>query len=173
MGILTGINGMWAGLMLSYPLAVVCAAIIVNRARGTLSFPLMLDPGLDEKVYFFDAELMEKEIVKLRGEAEEVLRDNNVSKKTILNVMLIIEDACLLIKEKNGNRTVTCECTLIIDDEITMILRDDGTIFDITDTEADISSLRQFVVAGIMEKQQQRRYLKTSGLNRNVFRFSR
>ena len=54
-----------------------------------------------------------------------------------------------------------------------MILRDDGTIFDITDTEADISSLRQFVVAGIMEKQQQRRYLKTSGLNRNVFRFSR
>ena len=173
MGILTGINGMWAGLMLSYPLAVVCAAIIVNRARGTLSFPLMLDPGLDEKVYFFDAELTEKEIVKLRGEAEEVLRDNNVSKKTILNVMLIIEDACLLIKEKNGNRTVTCECTLIIDDEITMILRDDGTIFDITDTEADISSLRQFVVAGIMEKQQQRRYLKTSGLNRNVFRFSR
>ena len=164
---------MWAGLMLSYPLAVVCAAIIVNRARGTLTFPLMLDPVLDEKVYFFDADLTEREIVELRGKVEEVLRNNNVSEKTILNVMLIIEDVCLLIEEKNGNSAVACECTLIIDDEITMILRDDGVIFDISDAEADISSLRQFVVAGIMEKQQQKKYLKTSGLNRNVFRFAR
>ena len=54
-----------------------------------------------------------------------------------------------------------------------MILRDDGVIFDITDAEADVSSLRQFVVAGIMEKQQHKKYLKTSGLNRNVFRFAR
>ena len=173
MGILTGINGMWAGLMLSYPLAAACAAIIVNRARGTLTFTLMLDSVMDEKVYFFDADMTQKEIVQLRGKVEEVLRNNNVSEKTILNVMLIIEDVCLLIEEKNGSRNVTCECTLIMDEEITMILRDDGVIFDITDAEADVSSLRQFVVAGIMEKQQQKKYLKTSGLNRNVFRFAR
>ena len=171
LGILTGINGMWVGLMLSYPLATVCAAIIVNRTRGALTFPLLLDPVQNEKVCIFDARITEKEIIDMRNRAEALLREKKVQDRTIMNVMLIIEDACLLIGEKNKGKTVTCECTLITDDEITMILRDDGVIFDITDVDADVSSLRQYVVAGIMEKQESKRYLKTSGLNRNVFRF--
>ena len=173
MGILAGINGIWAGIMLSYILTVACGALIVYRIKGKLTFPLLLDPVQNEKVCIFDARITEKEIIDMRNRAEALLREKKVQDRTIMNVMLIIEDACLLIGEKNKGKTVTCECTLITDDEITMILRDDGVIFDITDAEADVSSLRQFVVAGIMEKQQHKKYLKTSGLNRNVFRFAR
>ena len=79
----------------------------------------------------------------------------------------------MLIREKNGEKPVICECTLITDEEITLIFRDDGVIFDITDCDASVTSLRQYVVAGIMEKQELKKYLKTSGLNRNVFRFSK
>ena len=171
MGILAGINGIWAGIMLSYILTVACGALIVYRIKGKLTFPLLLDPVQNEKVCIFDARITEKEIIDMRNRAEALLREKKVQDRTIMNVMLIIEDACLLIGEKNKGKTVTCECTLITDDEITMILRDDGVIFDITDVDADVSSLRQYVVAGIMEKQESKRYLKTSGLNRNVFRF--
>lgn len=173
MGMLAGINGIWAGIMISYILTVACGALIVYRIKGNLTFPLLLDPVQDEKVCIFDVRITEKDIIDMRDGVEAFLRAKKVKDRTIMNVMLIIEDACLLIGEKNRGKTVTCECTLVTDDEITMILRDDGVIFDITDVDADVSSLRQYVVSGIMERQKDKKYLKTSGLNRNIFRFER
>ena len=109
----------------------------------------------------------------LRDQVEGALREKGVENRTVLNCMLIVEEACMLIREKNGNKAVNCECTVIVKEDITMILRDDGVIFDMTDVEADVSSLRQFVVASIMERQEGKKYLKTTGINRNVFRFER
>lgn len=171
LGIIAGINGIWAGIMLSYILTVAGGALIVYRIKGELTFPLLIDPAQDQKVCIFNDRITEKDIIDMRDRAEAFLKEKKVQERTIMNVMLIIEDACLLIGEKNKGKTVTCECTLITGDEITMILRDDGVIFDITDADAHVSSLRQYVVAGIMEKQEIKKYLKTSGLNRNVFRF--
>ena len=52
-----------------------------------------------------------------------------------------------------------------------LFARDDGEIFDITDSDQEISSLRTFLVASIMESQSGRLNLVTTGFNRNVFQF--
>ena len=170
-GLALGIHGIWLGLTLSYAATVACGAFVVSRVRGSLSFPLLLDPKQDERVSFFHCRTTEQEIVALRDQVERTLREKGVENRTVLNCMLIVEEACMLIREKNGNKAVNCECTVIVKEDITMILRDDGVIFDMTDVEADVSSLRQFVVASIMERQEGKKYLKTTGINRNVFRF--
>ena len=74
MGILAGINGIWAGIMLSYILTVACGALIVYRIKGKLTFPLLLDPVQNEKVCIFDARITEKEIIDMRNRAEALLR---------------------------------------------------------------------------------------------------
>ena len=44
-------------------------------------------------------------------------------------------------------------------------------IFDITDADASITSLRSFLVASMMQCHDGRMNLVTTGFNRNVFRF--
>ena len=78
----------------------------------------------------------------------------------------------MVVKERNSGRMVHGEATLDLNDaQITLILRDDGEVFDITDADAQITSLRTFLVASIMEAQPSRLNLTTTGYNRNVFKF--
>ena len=77
-----------------------------------------------------------------------------------------------MILEKNINKEISAQYTVDLNsDEIKLIIRDDGVLFDITDTDSKISSLRSFVVSGIMEKQEIKFYQITTGYNRNAFKF--
>ena len=55
------------------------------------------------------------------------------------------------------------EVTLDLNDGILMTLRDDGVIFDITDADAKVSSLRTYLVASMMERHRDRINLVTVG----------
>lgn len=77
----------------------------------------------------------------------------------------------MAVKDRNRGKKVLGEVTLDLNDGVKLILRDDGVIFDITDADAEISSLRTFLVASIMESQSGRLNLVTTGFNRNVFQF--
>ena len=46
------------------------------------------------------------------------------------------------------------------------------TIPDITDADAKVSSLRTYLVASVMRRQNGRLNMVTAGFNRNVFRFA-
>ena len=82
------------------------------------------------------------------------------------------EEVFMVVKDRNKGRTVLGEASVDLNDGIRLILRDDGEIFDITDADARISSLRTFLVASIMEKQAQRLNFVSTGFNRNIFDFS-
>jgi len=60
--------------------------------------------------------------------------------------------------------------TLDLREGVLLTLRDDGEIFDITDADQQISSLRSFLVASMMIDCGGRQNLVTTGFNRNVFR---
>ena len=49
----------------------------------------------------------------------------------------------------------------------------DGEVFDITDSDARITSLRTYLVASVMEFQPKRMNLTTIGYNRNIFKFEK
>ena len=79
----------------------------------------------------------------------------------------------MAVRERNpGRRRILGEVTLDLNDGVKMTLRDDGVIFDITDADAKVTSLRTYLVASVMERQRGRLNLVTTGFNRNVFRFS-
>ena len=78
----------------------------------------------------------------------------------------------MMILERNKNKKIYAQYNLDLNgDNINLIIRDSGEIFDITDVDSKISSLRSFIVSGIMENQEMKYYQITTGYNRNAFRF--
>lgn len=65
------------------------------------------------------------------------------------------------------------ECTLILGQDIQLIFRDDGVLFDITNENSAISSMRSYLVANMMISQKRKKHLVTTSYNRNAFRFDR
>ena len=79
----------------------------------------------------------------------------------------------MVVKDRNGARRVRGEATLDLNDgDVELILRDDGEVFDITDADARITSLRTYLVASVMQAMPGRMNLTTTGYNRNVFNFN-
>ncbi len=87
--------------------------------------------------------------------------------------MLMIEESLTLILEKNPGKKIYAECTVIIDDKIHLIIRDSGVIFDITDADMPVKSLKSYVISGIMERQKFKKNLTTISSNRNEFCFEK
>ena len=56
---------------------------------------------------------------------------------------------------------------------LTLIERDSGIIFDVTDPELKIDGLSSFVINGLLTAQKEKVYLTTTGYNRNMIRFSK
>ncbi len=54
-----------------------------------------------------------------------------------------------------------------------IILRDDGVIYDMTDPDNPVESLRSYTVAQMMLLTAQKRNLKAMGNNRNTFTFEK
>jgi len=77
----------------------------------------------------------------------------------------------MAVKDRNHGRRLLGEATVDLNDGVQLTLRDDGEIFDITDADQRVSSLRTFLVASVMERQSGRLNLVTTGFNRNVFKF--
>ena len=77
----------------------------------------------------------------------------------------------MTVMDRAKGRRLLGEAVLDLNDGVQLTLRDDGEVFDITDSDARISSLRTFLVASVMENQRRRINMVTTGYNRNVFRF--
>lgn len=86
-------------------------------------------------------------------------------------VKLIIEELYMLIREKNGNKKVLSELTVFLHpDEIKIITKDDGILFDISEEDVNVTSFVAFAVSAYMKRLgQNRRHLTTMSFNRSAF----
>lgn len=169
-GIMFGLNGVWAGIGLSPLLSMVIVYAYISVHYGREKFPLLLSKG-EYEIIDFDLELSEQTIMKLRDDIEKELLEKQVDQKIISRIMLLIEEVELLVLNKNPKRKVMSECTLMIGENIQLIFRDNGVLFDITDDDNVISSLRSYVVARMMTYHKRKRHLVTTSYNRNIFHF--
>ena len=170
-----GINGLWIGMAAAPILAILIGSVIVMCRYGKTAVPLILDAKNDIGISSYDIVLTPENTIKMRDDIECLLRKNNVTDKTIYRIMLLIEELGTLITEQNPGKKIYCECTIKISDsekEIKIIMRDSGKIFNITDSDMEISSLNAFVVSSMMEKYENRKNLTTMGYNRNEFLIS-
>ena len=163
-----GFEGVWAGLGAGPLLGILTLAVLILMKRGRQGFPLLLPRGREAKIWMFDLELTEPDIVRVSKEVAKALPESVAQRAA-----LMVEEVYLTVRERNPKRRkVIGEVTLDLNDGILMTLRDDGVIFDITDADARVSSLRTYLVASVMERHHDRINLVTSGFNRNVFRFA-
>ena len=168
---LGGVEGMWAGLGLGPVAGCVLASLFIVATCGWRRYPLMLDRSREAQQFDFDLELSDESIVTVSRQVAGVLSQRNVPEAKIMRASLMTEEVLMAVKDRNCGRRTVGEVVLDLTDGITLTLRDDGEIFDITDADAQISSLRTFLVASVMERQVGRLNLVTTGFNRNVFRF--
>jgi len=163
-GSLFGIEGVWAGLGLGPFAGLFVTSCIIVPIAGWRVFPLLLSRARDAKTHVFDLRLDADEIVETSRRVAEV-------PGVPMRASLMVEEVFMAVRDRNRGKKILGEVTLDLNDGVRLILRDDGEIFDITDADQEISSLRTFLVASIMERQSGRLNLVTTGFNRNVFEF--
>ena len=77
----------------------------------------------------------------------------------------------MLIREKNGDKGILSECSVMLRPEgVQLITKDDGVLFDISEDDVAVTSLISLAVSAYMEKLgQNRRHLTTMSFNRSSF----
>ena len=161
---LFGVGGVWVGLGLGPFAGILVASAFVVPSAGWRAFPLLLPRERDGKVHVFDLALTEEAIVETSRKVGEI-------PGVPMRAALMTEEVFMSVRDRNRGKRVIGEAVVDLNDGVQLTLRDDGEIFDITDADAKISSLRTFLVASVMERQTGRLNLVTTGFNRNVFRF--
>jgi len=165
------VQGVWLGLGVAPIAAMLLFAGILRWFYGKALFPLLLPVERDAKIHVFDFPLEPAKICGVSAEIGAVLKSINAPAPIVQRVSLLVEETMMAVRDRNGQKPVIAEATLDLNEGVSLVLRDDGEIFDITDADQNISSLRSYLVASLMENQPNRRNLTTTGFNRNVFRF--
>ena len=163
-GSLCGVEGVWAGMGAGPFAGLLFVSFIIIPTAGWKAFPLLLPQGRDAKTHVFNLTLTDAEIVETSRKVGEL-------PGVPMRAALMTEEVFMAVRDRNRGKRVLGEVTVDLNDGVRLVLRDDGEIFDITDADAEISSLRTFLVASIMESQRGRLNLVTTGFNRNVFEF--
>lgn len=169
-GSLFGVTGMWVGAMLC-PIAAALLTLALLRMRfGKRNLLLLKKDG--RAITSWDLVLSTDSIVELRDQAESYLSQNNVSRKTINRVSLLIEEYFMLVLEKNRpGKKILAELTLLCGNDTELILRDNGETTDLTASDMHLTSLRCHLLSSLNEKIDLKEYVSTLSCNRSHFKF--
>ena len=169
-GDLWGARGVWLALGVAPGVALGLVAVYVLACGGRRRFPYLLPGGREAAIRVFDLALEPNEICATSAGVESHLRGLGVAGGRATKAALLVEEALMVVRDRNAGRRIRAEVTVDLNDGLAIVLRDDGEIFDITDADARISSLRGYLVSSLMTALPSRRNLTTTGFNRNVFR---
>ena len=165
-----GAHGVWTALGLAPGIAILLVAAYVLAVGGRRCFPFLLPVGRESALRVFDLELEPEAVCRTSAAVESHLRERGVDGRRASKAALLVEEALMVVRERNAGRQIKAEVTVDLNDGLTVVLRDDGEIFDITDADARVSSLRSYLVSNLMTALPNRRNLTTTGFNRNVFK---
>ena len=172
LGKLFGLYGMFIGLAAAPAVAYGLLLLYLTLRYGKADCPLLLSkvPGSDRS-YLFQLSVEPEQIIDLQKKVETVLLENEVDKRTVGKIKLLIEELYMLIREKNGDKRVFSECTIFLKPEgVQIITKDDGVLFDVSEEDVNVTSIAAFAVSAYMEKLgQDRRHLTTMSFNRSAF----
>ena len=172
LGMLLGMNGMFMGLAAAPALAYAVLIIYLTRRYGREDCPLLLSELPDNvQSYLFDLYTEPEQIIGLQKKVEDLLVENGIDYRTVGKVKLLIEELYMLIREKNGDKGILSECSVMLRPEgVQLITKDDGVLFDISEDDVAVTSMISLAVSAYMEKLgQNRRHLTTMSFNRSSF----
>ena len=165
-----GIRGFWAALGAAPGVALCIFALFLLVREGARRFVFLLDGSRDGDLRVFDLILDPVNACATSAAVEAHLRSKGIDGSRATKAALLVEEALMVVRDRNGGRRTLAEVTVDLCGGVSLILRDDGEIFDITDTDAQVSSLRSYLVSNLMTAIPRRRNLTTTGFNRNMFK---
>ena len=165
-----GAHGVWIALGLSPALALGLVALYVLARGGRRGFPFLLPYDREDAIRVFDLDLDPATICGASASVGAHLRAQGVDGRRVSKASRRVEEALMVVHDRNSGKRIKAEVTVDLNDGLMLVLRDDGVIFNITDADARISSLRGYLVSNLMTAIPGRRNLTTTGFNRNVFR---
>lgn len=173
LGLSSGLNGMFAGLALAPAVSYLLLLLYIDRRCGRKNCPLFLEDLSKDAP---PSELYElvtepEDIIRTQKKVGQYLTEHGYDKRTVGQAKLLIEELFMLIREKNDDKAILCECFVALEpDGIRIITKDEGIIFDISEDDVTVTSLVSFAVSAYMEKLgQNRRHLTTMSFNRSAF----
>lgn len=136
---------------------------------GTKNFPYVVEEA-GTKIFTYDLQVNEAGIVETNNKMQADLSSIGIDDSLIKRIQLLTEETMMIVHDRNEGKKVLADCTLMIDDEkISLITRDNGEVFDVTEVNGDIKSFREYVAARLMTSGQENSYLLTTSFNRNSF----
>ena len=168
-----GIKGIYFGYLFSPIITMIFMFLYLYIRYGKSGFPFYISHDRDDNIYMFSMALNENNIMSVVNNIQNMFKDK-IKDASILNKLeLFVEEISMVIFNKNDKHATTIEYTVDLnDDGVKLVIRDDGKIFDITDSDVNIDSFRTYIVSNIMENQESKAYLTTTGYNKNVFKFA-
>ena len=171
--LLFGINGLWAGFVAAPILTLVFAMLFVYLRFGKNDFPFLLG-DMDTEIVVLDDTLSSESVSALSAQVTDCLISHRYPKKTANRAGLFAEEIGLTVLDinKQSKKPILVEFSIFFEaDQVLIIERDSGKLFNLTDPDAQISGLSGFVLSGLMDAHKEKAYLVTTGYNRNMIRF--
>ena len=170
LGWIWGTHGLWLALGVSPAIALGVTALYVLARGGRSGFPFLLPGRREANIRTFDLELDPVSVCAASAGVETHLKLHSIDPRRATKAALLVEEVLMAVLGRNAGKRIKAEITVDLNDGLELVIRDDGEIFDITDADARVSSLRSYLVSNLMTAIPGRRNVTTTGFNRNVFK---
>lgn len=171
---LWGVDALWIGMPLGVLLTLVALALY-SKFRDGEALP---EPAFEDGTEILNVAYVpeSKRIVEVRNEVEAFLSAHGVSRTTVGRIALLTEECSMALVDRHDGcaKRIIAEVSVTIDrNDVHVVFRDTGDMGDLTNGDAPVSSLRTFVISGLVQVVRNRQYLNTIGCNRAMFTFRR
>ena len=173
--LLFGLSGMWAGFVAAPILTLAAALLYVYLRFGKDNFPFLLK-DMGSEIVVLDDTLTPKSAAGLSNQVRSSLLSHRYTRTAANNAALFVEEIGLTVLERNSGakKPVLIELSLFFEEgSVLVIERDSGILFDLTASDVQVGALSSFILSGLMEAQQEKSHLVTTGYNRNMIRFEK
>lgn len=164
-----GETGIWFGIASAPYAAMIFFVLPLKIGKHRLCDYFIMKNELNPNVFSFELVITPDNIIDLQQKLNLLLSEYGICRKTRNYVTLIVEEVYMLVLETNPDDDLAGECTLSIGDDILLVIKDNGKVFDVTDCDMPVSSFRSFMLSRLMESSD-RTNLTTLCCNRNAFR---
>lgn len=170
-GAALGMTGIWIGISASRLVLAVCAFMLIGRQEGSDGLCMFLDQKRMRCQHCWNAELTEKGIGFLMENAEQLMLEKGISREIINKVLLAMEESQMAALNHNkNNASVLVECTLYLEDTITLVMRNTGIAHNAVafNPEGDENDLVSYKLLSLIRNKS---YNMVNGSNRLIFKF--
>ena len=164
LGKVFGLQGIWFGMAFAYALTFVLFVLLLLHQHGE-KFPLLLEK---RDIVSQDVMLTVASLMEIRDWAGKECDKRKIASNVKNRLEVMIEDLGMLIIDKNKKQPVLTEISISFKDDIKVVMRDDGVLYDVTNPDEALS-FRSMFISGLLKNGARSAYLFTQNYNRNVF----